>query len=64
MYAYYPKQFSDLEVYYNLLGDEPEIEWEDIEIAGTPVSVDLHHHFISTFGDKWERDILSSRRAS
>lgn len=78
MYCHYPKELPDLEVYYNLMpgqaqtfedpGFEPEIEWEDIEIAGQSISLELHHHFISTFGTKWERDIItglkSRRRAA
>ena len=70
MFAHYPKELPELEVYYNVIqgqtqtfedpGFEPEIEWEDIEIFGRPVSDELHHHFISTFGERWEREILNT----
>ena len=70
MLAFYPKEFPELEVYYNVIPGQagsfedpeyaPEIEWEDIEIFGRPVSVELHHHFISILGTKWEREILNT----
>ena len=73
MFAYYPPAFPDLEVYYHIQpgqeqtfdqkGYEPEVEWEEIEINGRPIGDELHHHFISTFGEKWERDIITSLKA-
>ena len=64
MNAFYPKQFSDLEVYYEMTsedpGNEPSVEFSDIEICGTSVSLELYHHFVSTFGEKWEREILNT----
>ena len=71
MYAFYPKNFPELEVYYNYFpgqkqtfedpGFEPEIEFEEIEIAGHPISDELYHHFVSIFGKAWEREILKGR---
>lgn len=64
MYAHYPKELPDLEVYYDMTaedpGNEPSVEFSDIEICGTSVSIELYHHFISTFGEKWEREILNT----
>ena len=70
MFAHYPKELPELEVYYNVIPGQagsfedpeyaPEIEWEYIEIFGRPVSDELHHHFISTFGTKWECEILNT----
>jgi hypothetical protein len=70
LYAYYPKDLPDLEVYYHIHpgqgetfddpGYEPEVEWEDIEIGGLPISVELHHHFVSQFGKRWEAEIINT----
>ena len=66
-----PKNFPEIEIDYNYIpgqkqtfedpGFEPEIEFEEIKIAGQPVGDELYHHFVSTFGNAWEREILNGR---
>lgn len=74
MHCHYPKELPDLEVYYNITapgqeqtndqpGIDPAIEWEDIEIGGFPISDELHHHFISQFGKRWEKEIIDGLKA-
>lgn len=73
MYSYFPKEIPELECFYEIIpgqdqtfedpGFEPEVEWGEIEFNCAQVSDETHHHFISTFGEKWERDIVTSLKS-
>ncbi len=65
MYAFFPKEISDVEVYYNIIfnNGEPEIEWEDIEINRHPVSIELHELLIREYGEAWEYEIINRLKA-
>ena len=67
MYVFYPKQIPELEVYYNVIPEQKgtwqdpqidsEIEFQEIEIAGVPISIELYELFLREYEEKWIDEI-------